>query len=284
MSTSDVALRPAAVPAVDATLDHTVVAFAGDWHGDGLWAIGRVMSAAEHGIKVIFHVGDFGLWPGPYGKRFLMQVEKACARYGVTIMVTPGNHEDWDRIDEKKAKDKGDGWGEVKHLTDHIKVHPRGHRFTMTTPSGNVRTFVSLGGAPSIDFETRTEGRDWWPSEMISKEDVDKVVKDGYADVMIAHDSPDVPYAVGAVAQILASNPQGWSQKGLSYAAMGRARMHRAYEGVKPLWFFHGHYHAPGLNKVSREGVLPERWVASLDMQRKGMNVATLDLDTLELV
>lgn len=280
ISTTDAAPAPVAAK----TLTCAEVGFAGDWHGDFSWAQARVMSAGMRGVGVIFHVGDFGIWPGPSGKKYLMHVERACASYGVTILVTPGNHEDWARLDEKQAKDKGDGWGLVKHLTDHIKVLPRNWRANLTTPNGTTRSFVSLGGAPSIDFEYRTEGRDWWPSEMITNEDVDQTVADGYADVMVAHDSPDVPYAVDAVKQILASNPMGWSQKGLSYAAMGRARMHRAYEGVAPLWFFHGHYHAPGLKKITEDGVSPERWVASLDMQRSPMNTARLDLDTLELL
>lgn len=294
MSSTELALLPNRVLAApgeaasqpaqgEQRFDGRVVAFAGDWHGIAPWACSRVMSAGMLGISVILHVGDFGIWHGNHGKKYLMAVEKACARYGVTILVTPGNHEDWDRLDSKLTKDKGDGWGAVKHMTDHIKVLPRGHRFTLTTPAGNSRSFVSLGGAPSIDYATRTEGRDWWPSEMITEADVDATIAGGYADVMIAHDSPDVPYAVGSVASILAYNPQGWPLAALSYATVGRNRMHRAYEGVAPSWFFHGHYHAPGMNMVAADGE-PERWVVSLDQQHSAMNVALLDLDAMDLI
>jgi hypothetical protein len=265
------------------TFNGEVVAFAGDWHGDANWAAGRIMSAGEQGIPVICHVGDFGIWPGNSGKKYLMAVEKTCVRYGVTILVTPGNHEDWDRLDLKQAKDKGDGWGAVKHLSDHIKVLPRAHRFTMTTPAGTTRTFVSLGGAPSVDYPWRTEGRDWFPTEMITDDDVAATVAGGHADIMIAHDSPDAPYAVEGVTHILAHNPMGFPVESLAYAKVGRDRMTTAYEGVAPKMFFHGHYHVAGARLVTQHGE-PERWVISLDMQRTASNIARLNLDTLELV
>ena len=74
------------------------VVFAGDWHGNVRWAISRVEAVGASGTAMILHVGDFGIWPGASGKRYLQAVENACARYGVTILVTPGNHEDWARL------------------------------------------------------------------------------------------------------------------------------------------------------------------------------------------
>lgn len=268
----------------------TVVGFAGDWHGDTAWAVQQVRDLGDRGVRVLCHVGDFGIWPGPTGRRYLQAVEQACAEHGVTMLVTPGNHEDWDQIAATVPRDLGDGWGAVRHLSDGVKVLPRGHRFTLTTAAGAARSFVSLGGAPSIDFEYRREGRDWWPAEMITDADVDATVAGGHADVMIAHDSPDVPYAVGEVAAILASNPMGWSQQALAYAAVGRKRMHRAYEGVAPTWFFHGHYHVAGIRQVHDDttpavtAAQGQAWVVALDQQRTAGNVACLDLDSLDLV
>ncbi len=41
------------------------VVFAGDWHGNLLWATSRIQSIGSSGVKTILHVGDFGIWPGP---------------------------------------------------------------------------------------------------------------------------------------------------------------------------------------------------------------------------
>jgi hypothetical protein len=260
-----------------------VVAFAGDWHGDRGWGAGRIKALAELGVTTLLHVGDFGIWTTSPGKRYLMGIERACLTNGVTVLVTPGNHEDWNRLDLKQVKDKGDGWGAVKHMTDHIKVLPRGHRFTMTTPSGTTRSLVSLGGAPSVDYLWRTEGRDWFPTEMITPEDVALTVAGGHADIMIAHDSPGTPYAVSGVEDILKTNPMGFPDQALAYATVGRNRMTTAYEGVAPKLFFHGHYHVTGTRLVTAHGE-PERWVVSLDQQNRRGNIAFVNLDTLQVL
>ncbi|WP_422758738.1 metallophosphoesterase [Paenarthrobacter sp. C1] len=193
----------ALVQPTDAELDsaaenlvHTgspVVHVAGDWHGHGAWAIARVMSAGSKGIRFIFHAGDFGIWPGKLGKKYLLNLDKACARFGVTLVVTPGNHEDWGRLSTLKVKDRGNGLGAVQWVGEHIAVLPRGHRLTLVTPNGNRRTFVSLGGAPSIDFATRKPHLSWWPEEMMSLGDVYRVAEDGHADIMVTHDAPGPP-------------------------------------------------------------------------------------------
>jgi hypothetical protein len=261
-------------------IPQSVVAFAGDWHGDSGWAEACVQSLAAAQVRVLFHVGDFGIWPGPAGKKYLTRVEKVCAASNMTILVTPGNHEDWGRLDQKRVRDIGDGWGPVQHLSDHIKVLPRAHRFTMTTPTGTTRSFVSLGGAPSLDFERRVEGRSWFPTEAITEEDVERTIAGGFADIMIAHDSPDAPYAVRKVVDILASNPFGFSDRALDYASVGRERMTRAYEGVAPSVFFHGHYHASD-SRVFADESGDQRQVVGLNKQYQAGNMFRLDLDTL---
>lgn len=252
------------------------VMVAGDWHGDILWGAEVIDRTAEAKIDTILHLGDFGFWPGKYGARYVNMIENVCASHGIKMVVTPGNHEDWDRLDQKKAKDKGDGWGAVKHMTDHIIVLPRAHRVELEY-SGGSRSLVSLGGAPSIDFPNRREGLSWWKSEMITMNDVDATIAGGHADIMVAHDSPDLPYAAPAVGDIIHSvdSQRFWSPQGLRYAAEGRQLMHMAYEGVKPKMFFHGHFHAYS----SR--VEDDFQVWSLGMQREAGNYVQLDLDSL---
>lgn len=52
------------------------------------------------------------------------------------------------------------------------------------------RSFVALGGAPSVNRHLLTEGVDWWPSEVIGEAHVQSTVAGGAADVMLTHDSP----------------------------------------------------------------------------------------------
>lgn len=256
-----------------------IVALAGDWHGDFSWANARLMSLGERGVRTVFHAGDFGVWPGSRGRKYVADLERVCARFGVTLYVTAGNHEDWPRLLRHRPETRDD-LGPVLWLTDHIAVFPRdpsGHRFVMAG-----RTFVSLGGAPSLDFEKRTRGQDWWPEEFIPRETVERVAADGYADVMLTHDAPDHPWQTPRVAHICAMNPLGWSQAALSNAAKGRQRLTTAFLGVQPRLLVHGHYH------VADEAVvdLPDRdhrcRIISLDCEGSAGNVVLLDLRTLE--
>lgn len=255
-----------------------VIVVAGDWHGDSDWAIEVISRAKEASADTILHLGDFGFWPGDWGAKFLRRVDLACEWAGVKMVVTPGNHEDWKRLDDKKVKDKGDGWGAVKHMTNNIIVLPRAHRVELEY-SGGSRSLVSLGGAPSIDFPDRREWFSWWKSEMITMADVDATIAGGYADIMVAHDSPDLPYAAPAVGNIIHSKDAGryWSPQGLRYAAEGRVLMHMAYEGVMPKMFFHGHFH------VYSQRELDHGEVWSLGQQREAGNYVRLDLDSLSV-
>ena len=50
------------------------VVFAGDWHGNVRWATSRIESIRAAGIATILHVGDFGIWPGSFGERYLSTI------------------------------------------------------------------------------------------------------------------------------------------------------------------------------------------------------------------
>lgn len=258
----------------------TVIAFAGDWHGNIPWARKKILEVAENGVRTLHHAGDFGIWPGPSGKRFLSLVESQCAHHGVQLTVTPGNHEDWARLDQIWANNpkRRDAAGNLLPipLTDHLTVLPRGWRW-----EEEGRSFVSLGGAPSVDFEDRVEGGDWWPSEAITQADVERCIAGGNADVMITHDAPDTPYQVPAVASICAYNPLGFSQTALAYAAAGRELMNAAYLGVAPKLLVHGHYHVADESAWTLPGRTYESRIWSLAADRQAGNIRYLDLETL---
>lgn len=212
--------------------DRLTVGVAGDWHGNTRWAVHALTCFHEAGVSEVWHLGDFGLWPK--GDRYLNDVEGACARLGITILVTPGNHEDYDQLPA--------GGGTAKRMRDHIIFLPRGHRFEL-----NGWTVLSFGGAPSIDFEHRVEGVSWWPAELPTEEHVDIAIAGGPCDILLAHDSSDAPHVTDPVDRILRSNAAGWSDRGLAYARTGRERLTRLRAGVKPQILLHGHYHVAGV-------------------------------------
>jgi len=250
------------------------VALAGDWHGNTRWAVARIAEIAESGVSLILHLGDFGIWPGTSGRIYLDRLEDACAEHGVGIWVTPGNHEDWGRLTRWWAQP--DHAGRPLQLTKHIAVLPRGYRFELEG-----RTFVSLGGAPSVDLANRSRGKDWWPEEMITDEDVTAVVEGGYADVMLAHDAPLAPYEVDRVAHIRTHNEWGWPDRALAYAKVGAERMHKAFIGVAPRLFVHGHYHVVGEATVALPDRAHDTRIWSLNCDGVDGNVRYLDLGTL---
>lgn len=196
----------------------STVALAGDWHGNTRWARARIAEVATNGVALILHLGDFGIWPGTSGRVYVDQLEEACAEHGVGIWVTPGNHEDWGSLTQLWARPEHSG--RPLHVSKHIAILPRGHRFTLEG-----RSFVSLGGAPSVDLEYRERRKDWGAEEAIRPEDVAKVVQDGYADVMLAHDAPLAPYEVPQVARIR-SETGSWPAHALAYARAGAESMH----------------------------------------------------------
>lgn len=273
------------------------VALAGDWHGRTTWAAGRLLSlAATHpDIDTLLHLGDFGIWPGPTGAAYLNALEKVCARTGIRILITPGNHEDWNRLEggwhqqaiDRGAQDPASLEGrEPLTLTDHISVLPRGYRFAL----GGRRTFVSLGGAPSVDFDMphRVEGQSWWREEAITPADVAYTVAGGHAEIFLAHDSPEQPYMTPKVMRICHGEPDpdeitfSWSTNALAYAAIGRDRMTEAFLAVRPKLFVHGHYHVTDQATVT----LPDGHpclIHALGADGQRGNVAILDLDTLTI-
>src|SRR5687768_2821553 len=90
--TSDVVLPTVA-------LDETRFGIAGDWHGNWRFAAWKLEEFARAGIKTIFQLGDFGIWPGPSGDEYLGKLRKNLELHGQTIYVTLGNHEDYDQVD-----------------------------------------------------------------------------------------------------------------------------------------------------------------------------------------
>lgn len=249
--------------------DETHVLVAGDWHGNIAW-VGKVIPSIARnapGVGTILHVGDFGIWPGAGGRKFLDAVDFWCARAGISrVLVTPGNHENWNWLEEAFVSEPG---GNPVALSPVVEVLPRGYRFEI----GN-RTFASFGGAGSVDHEMRSEGIDWFPGELPTEQDVEWTISGGHADVLLTHETIDG--GTPASEYMLRSNPMRWSPAALGYSSRSRALVTRVWDGVAPKLLFHGHMH------VADKVTLPSgQQVVSLGRDGQMRNLAVLELSTL---
>lgn len=239
---------------------NTVVGFAGDWHGNVSW-FGRAIPALRR--AALHQVGDFGIWPGDTA--FIDTVEYWAKLAGLTIWVTPGNHDDYDQIDALLSQDAT----RPAQLSDHVWVLPRGYRWTHTG-----RTFVSLGGAASADISDRVLGKTWWAQEQILPADVEQTVAGGHADIMISHEAP--LRGTAAVTRIRQSNLDGRTADTLASSLTMAERLTEATDAVSPTIHVHGHWHAPDeIQLDSGQRV----YSMGIDFQTK--NLATLDLTAM---
>ncbi|MGJ3191234.1 metallophosphoesterase [Paenarthrobacter sp. FR1] len=161
--------------------DNRPIAIFGDWHGNSGWALTSVRSAARAGVRTALHVGDFGLdWPGAKRGRYESKLNKYLADLGIMLVVSGGNHDNWDTLGKMVVEADG-----LATLRSNIRVLPRGGR---TVVEGLV--VGGLGGAFSVDFRHRTEGKDWWPDEEPTLEEAERLVAGGPVDLLITHDAP----------------------------------------------------------------------------------------------
>lgn len=257
-----------------------IIGLMGDVEGDRDWAVSRLRELGERGdVAVVCQLGDlrFGMGPDPEG--YAAALEQVCAEHGLRLLCVNGNHERWDRLDELWAdprRQDDDGRLRPLDVSDHVTLLPRGHRWEL-----GGRSFVALGGAPSVNRHLLTEGVDWWPSEVIREEHVEATLAGGHADVMLTHDSPGPPYCTEPVASIIRGNPWGWPDASLAYADDGIDKVTRAALGVRPRLLVHGHFHVAGETEVRLPGADHATTIWSLAAHQDPGNVRLLDLDTL---
>lgn len=244
------------------------VAIAGDWHGNvryiGL-VIARLRERAPD-VDTIFQLGDFGHFPKRTGRQYLSAIDSLCADAGIKrVFVIPGNHEDWTDLDRLFAANPA----EPVQLSETVTVLPRVFRFDV-----GGRTFLSFGGAASVDFEWRTTGRTWWPSEAPTEANVEDAIAGGPVDVLLAHET--VNGGTEEVERILRSNPRGFSWEARAYSEASRDKVTRVWDALRPTVLAHGHMHVRG------EIRLPDgRRVYSFAANGLNGGLAVLDPQTL---
>lgn len=213
------------------------VGFAGDWHGNFPWAMACLRAAAREGLTTIYHVGDFGIWPGKQGAYYLHKLNERCEELGIALYIVPGNHEDYDQIDAMTTGD--DGWL-LQRRKPRLRYAPRGHTWT----SANGTTMAAMGGTTSIDKLLRSKGTSWWPQEVITEQDVERLVANVFertwhrVDVMLTHDAP------AGLKRPSGPGPAWFTEEIRHEAWQQRVLLRDAVDAVAPRWLVHGHWHA----------------------------------------
>ncbi|RPE77871.1 MULTISPECIES: metallophosphoesterase [unclassified Frondihabitans] len=252
--------------------DETHVLIAGDWHSNLSWLLNVIPRArsASPTARTLLQLGDFNIGAGRHAKAFVNMADSLCRGQGIErLLITPGNHDHWGRLENIE------GWheGRPAQISERIWVLPRGYRFAI-----GGRTFMSFGGAASLDRHDRVEGETWWPSEVGSDLEFSSAAAAGRADVMLTHEAVDG--ATSATDSITAGhNPYHWPGDRLEASAESRRRTTHLWNVVHPAILFHGHLHA-GATGALNDG----RRVYSLDMDARRGNLGVLDLETLSWV
>lgn len=247
------------------------IGFAGDWHGDSPCAGEVLTAAARSGADVVIQLGDFGLWPGRIGKRYLTEVSRHAVDTEMPVLVVDGNHEDFDRLDALPI-DPATG---LRRLAEQVWHLPRGSRWQW----GAVR-FGALGGATSLDRLHREPGRSWWPQEAITPEQAAAMAGGGELDVLVAHDCPSGVNIPG-IHHRDTSRRSGWPIAELYRAWDHRDLLADVCCALRPTHLWHGHFHIGYTGATGRFGPITRVRGLSEDRDALGAKLEVVELNAL---
>ena len=244
------------------------IGVAGDWHGDTEWATRAVRKISAllpaNGPRVIVHLGDFGIWPGPGGQGYLARLDAALAAADAELWFVDGNHEDFTLLAGLRPGPDG-----RERVTERIWHLPRGYRWRW-----HGRDWLALGGAVSLDRAVRTAGVDWWPEEEITRRQAASVIDAGPADVMVTHECP------AGIEHAFAPVPSSWSPADLRRSDAHRGLLREVVLAVRPGWLMHGHLHLSYQRRVDLGGGPIEVTGLDCDGADRG-NWAILDVTSM---
>lgn len=209
---------------------------AGDTHGDLKSIEHKIEMAVKHGVQRIVVLGDFGLWWGFEGVKFLDDINARLKAANRQLFAIPGNHEHhdyWDALYKHGPKSRG--WA---YARTHVLLAPKVLDFVW-----GGKQFVVAGGAVSIDkdyrlqYEHDTGKRIWSANEQLTDDQVEEILSSRFAgpsgvkvDYLLTHDCSDkTPWRSRL-------RPDFASQ-------IHRQRIDRVLRGIQPANHFHGHMH-----------------------------------------
>lgn len=207
--------------------DVTRFAVAGDWHGNYAYARKALKYCAKHGVDVILHVGDLGVWPDD---NFVNGISHEATRLNIELNFVDGNHEHHDWLDEQPIGDDG-----RRKLAENIYHLPRGFRWEWLGV-----TFLALGGACSVQ-NNRLEHINWFQQETLNVKDCYNAVDGGKVDCVIAHDAPANVLKLDEY--LTGPKPDFIDPDMLYFADQHRKMIAKILDEVTPKYLWHGHYH-----------------------------------------
>jgi hypothetical protein len=167
----------------------------GDIHGDldiGLLSFSNWPESRELTEKdVVVILGDFGLIWGHPGTRCAKKDQYWLDWLGkrpYTVAFVDGNHENFDLINKLPTVVKwANEVGVVETSEKPIYHLRRGRKYTI-----NGKSALALGGAESHDKGRRIEGLSWWPAEVWSSDDCERIAEQLpiSVDYVLAHTCP----------------------------------------------------------------------------------------------
>ena len=236
----------------------------GDWHRSGHQAVRVIQFAADHGIRVVLHVGDFGFnHRGVNAMVFERPVAEMARKCGVTVVFIEGNHDNHAWLQSLPVR--SDGFVSVAGDAP-VYYAPRGHKWNW----GEL-VFGALGGAYSVSNRMFVPGFSWHQElEQVNQHNVD-TLGDDWLDVLITHEAPfgaplvagyDLPFHVVTEAQ------------------KSQHMVTQAIERSRPRHLFHGHWHQRIEYSVTRTSDHGLTHVHGLDKQGTDGNSVIFNLMT----
>lgn len=165
----------------------------------------------NHLPDMIFQCGDFGYWPNNPNYDL-----SAFDSVGCNLHFCDGNHEHHELLRSLKSTS----------IYKNVFYQPRGSILKLC----NKQTVLFMGGAASVDIDSRVPGYDWFYNETISSSDVYNIPNDTKIDIVISHTCPNefIPEKY-----MITDKKNDISRTALSYIL----------NTYKPtLWYF-GHWH-----------------------------------------
>lgn len=148
----------------------------------------KIVSMYERLPDYVIVAGDFGVpWSNNHEDPQDRYMQKWYEEKPYEIIVVPGNHENYNRIEALPREMYHGGW--VRRLAKNIVFVEKNQIIEIEG-----KTFYCLGGADSTDKERRVLFLSWWPQEEATYADflamMDKLETVKEVDYIVAHTAP----------------------------------------------------------------------------------------------
>lgn len=203
----------------------------GDTHANFRY-LNRII--AEEHPDIIFVCGDFGYWNKAIFNAGSGMFHDDIQNGETKIYFCDGNHEDHSKLQQLV---KIHGWKKPIEVSKNIYYCPRGSSLVLE----DGRKVLFFGGAKSTDREMRLAYFDWFPEEMISSAEFERVQEGEQYDIVVSHTCPTI--LVNRMLFDIGASTTFYNRDSCCDA------LQAVYETVKPSQWFFGHWHTNDIIK-----------------------------------